>query len=376
MLKLLKSVIIIISALGFVYTTLVSVKDYVSYETITQSVKVNEPDTFKMPNIIFMIGFQERFVSNRSGENVWKKISEETPRSLIEKSVKLSDIIREFSYMSMDYEMISFKNSTEFDYFMNHHVTTYIFDTFIHFNIHLPHTEYAYEKFYRNEFSLKYFEAPKTNEEPPYYFEDSRNIFQTTIEPEYSGKVFIFISSTPTALYNETHLPSEGLLSTVRGAINLSMFKFKRLPYPYTSNCKNYDDEDLFTKSGCYLRCVNDYYLKSYNKSSPHYVTTRDSKFKVAFDLMNANETFKMSCSEKCFQPECEEIYFKPSAVTIHDHATIPYLKWEILEVHFPKITLVELLINIFGNTSFWFGLSFLTLLNHLHDRVESVCCS
>lgn len=357
--KILKLILILICLLGSAYTSIDSIQKYFDYETVTQSVMTNEPKIFENPVISYLIQISDCIP--RSNRRVI--LNSLPPNLIIGKCPNLSDVAREISYLTLsDYETIILrKNSTEFNDFMKHNVTVHVINLWVYYRLHLPKIVYKYEKFHQNH-SLEYFGAIKSLTSP-YYFKESKFIFDTILEPKYIGEAHILIGSTLYSFKKMDYFYSNKLAEHYRGASDLTIFKFKRLPKPFKSNSKNYGGEDFLTKSGCYERCINSFYLELYNKSSPYYIITKESKFKVAFNILNVNETLKRSGGEKCSQPECDEIYYSPSLVSYSVHVTIPHLKRQVLELHFQKTTIVELLNKIFGNAGYWFGISIITVL-------------
>lgn len=332
--------------LGFSFTTYTTIKSYLAYDTIAFT-SSETLEHFSLPVMSYAASLENACPDlKRETIDFYDDISEMHPNQIFERCFKFSDVVSEISYLSSDLKWRSLKlNTSEFEVFSQNNVSTYIFDNRIHFEFELADaTEY-------NSIRVKY-----SNQ---YY---SRNrLFMTKANVGKGRLISLQYKDSEHQMMRRDDLKSTRVPPDViiRNSV-VDRIRYKRLPTPYNTNCFSYDESAGYSRFGCYDKCIDSHYLEVYGKASPFSKIKPNSDLKVAFNVTEPNNLVRQTCEAKCSKSECEEVFYHPNHFS-NENSIAPEIRMinqEYKEFHLPKVTLLEVILNVLGNAGFWFGCS------------------
>ena len=148
----------------------------------------------------------------------------------------------------------------------------------------------------------------------------------------------------------------------------------KLLPYPYSTNCKNYETLGHFSRNDCIRKCrinmtlekcgvlpvfvnVFEYEYERYAKNESEYNCTIKNNFDI-------------ECYNRCPFEDCINDYYIPKIVLSRSDnyesgiGISPPSEPEIIYEYNPKIETIEFLCYIGSILGLWFGLSIKSIIN------------
>ena len=215
-------------------------------------------------------------------------------------------------------------------------------------------------------------------------FQSKRFYYEQNIVIKYRKFIVHNANSFPTINNNVMQMTQTGLEKTNSFAILINMVKFKKLKYPYETNCLDYGYNELFD---CLNKCYHDKYLNEL-KCVPFFnglftfENTHDSLKKYKFCtnytsnsfndiyLNNLSSKLKFKCSLKCGTPCTETHYsskYQEMAADMRSYFRFFLSHSYYLNIIYsPKTVFYSLIINIANICSLWYGISFVQLINIL----------
>lgn len=352
-----QTLLLLTCILGFSYTTYDMVTKFMSYGTVTKTVSETSLH-FKLPKISVAI---DLFLAcdkleNETEKNFYSRMSLSQPSQILNNCTRLDDIIQEMSITTDDLQTPKLLGNTSlFSNFIENNVSTYIFDRKVVFQLKLNSNIYnrrdlQFSENYGNFFidKIRLFQSAT-------YFAGGVKLFQMTLKEKYSRQVGIWLSSSQLSLERPSVLQVRGLAEDNFDPSDVRLSQFQRLPAPYVTGCEDYGS---LSKEGCYQRCVNSFYMKSFGMMSPYHLVSANSQTRIAFNITDVDGDFRRECSSRCERPACTESYYTPSYVYNFHEFWLTMVKEEVSETHYPKVTQIELILVTMGNFVFWFGVS------------------
>ena len=163
----------------------------------------------------------------------------------------------------------------------------------------------------------------------------------------------------------------EDLQKTIKNNKRLIMsyetYKSKLLPFPYKTNCRDYQKEGLSTRAHCRIKCLRDVFLDKYQSVYSEAAAWSSDNMKILmnfFDIEVENPVHNI-CQTKCLQKECSLISFtsmnlereprtqEETALTVVASRN-PAITTECL----PAMPFITFLTNLLSTFGIWFGLS------------------
>lgn len=147
-----------------------------------------------------------------------------------------------------------------------------------------------------------------------------------------------------------------------------------RLPYPYTTDCRDYSSDKLDNRLACVNNCLRDACIAAFNKIPFTVITSTPDDIKPISPLDIANETFSVQlraiekeCIGKCSKMDCNERYAVTKVTSQPDNGEIQFVvnvpREPSYRVSYRAIMkMVEFLTYVFSCVGTWFGLSVISL--------------
>jgi hypothetical protein len=160
-----------------------------------------------------------------------------------------------------------------------------------------------------------------------------------------------------TLMHEPSQFPSLTFTDNVVGS--LSVFKVKRLPPPYDSNCFDYENSNSFKSRGqCINDCVLKKILKKYEcipRESVNVLTLYDNMtLDSTFCVDNNYEDFSEDdCRDRCLKP-CEELFF----TSFQTSNSIYFNTQKIIYINKIYMTFIYFMSSIGGLLGLWSNVS------------------
>lgn len=139
--------------------------------------------------------------------------------------------------------------------------------------------------------------------------------------------------------------------------------KLVLMPYPYVTNCRDYEKEGLFTQEGCIAKCSEHDSISQKLPMNHYFPVTKDNNYSLA----HVFESDSRRCESKCSSVGCvlrQYSIIRKSEDTLTDNHTLIVFSFSenttLIVYYLPKISIWEFLTlfsSIFGS---WLGLSLL----------------
>lgn len=127
------------ATLGFVYTTLSVITEYLEYHTLTET-GIDTPETYDLPILSYITHLRNACPrkKNENGTAFVLRLSNTSVDEIFDQCVKFSEILKDLNYLTSGMTWRSLKsNTTEFDYFLKNNVSTYIRSNYLYFEFQL-----------------------------------------------------------------------------------------------------------------------------------------------------------------------------------------------------------------------------------------------
>ena len=171
-------------------------------------------------------------------------------------------------------------------------------------------------------------------------------------------------------------LPSNDKASYI---VKISKTELVKLPWPYETNCISYG---VGSRSSCINSCLLETYLAKFDcipNKNYHHTILIDEIQHYTFCSIDAekaivayNDNVWKLCQENCGKP-CIEHYYETSFEDNKSPFDEGLRRFRIIDkmfsiiVHDPKLTLMNLVINIANTVNLWHGINFLHLISKLY---------
>ena len=144
-------------------------------------------------------------------------------------------------------------------------------------------------------------------------------------------------------------------------------YQSKLLPFPYKTNCRDYQKEGLSTRAHCRMKCLRAVFLEKYESVYGEVAAFSSDNIKILlslFDIEIENPVHN-NCQMKCLQKECSLTSFtsmnlereprtqETTTLTVVASRN-PAIKTECL----PAMPFISFLTNFLSTFGIWFGLS------------------
>ena len=144
-------------------------------------------------------------------------------------------------------------------------------------------------------------------------------------------------------------------------------YQSKLLPFPYKTNCRDYQKEGLSTRAHCRMKCLRPAILDKYQRVYSEVAAWSSDNMKILMNLFNIEAEGRVSddCEMKCLQKECLLISYtsvnlvkeprtQETALLTVVASRNPAIKTECL----PAMPFISFLTNLLSTFGIWFALS------------------
>ena len=174
--------------------------------------------------------------------------------------------------------------------------------------------------------------------------------------PIYLGGTNSFVSSNAQSLWG---------ISQVKETFHL-------LPWPFETNCRNYESIDFETEYHCIYNCISKRFIEKFNKTvfttvytePVDYLTITRDEIIEDKKLQNDIDGFLDNCKKYCPGSSCTRVYFIPMIIDTRDFESMLVFQLfdmnglEMIADFSSKIALADFTVQALSVSGVWMGIS------------------